>query len=140
MIKRFLRYYKPYKGLLILDIFSAIMIAALDLVIPRFSNFLISDIIPLKEIATLFYWAILIALFFVLRLILNYVVEYYGHVLGVNMEYDMRKEMFGHIQSLPISYFDNIKVGKLMSRLVNDLNEISELAHHGPVNLLIAVV
>jgi len=140
MIKRFLRYYKPYKGLLILDIFSAIMIAALDLVIPRFSNFLISDIIPLKEIATLFYWAILIALFFVLRLILNYVVEYYGHVLGVNMEYDMRKEMFGHIQSLPVSYFDNIKIGKLMSRLVNDLNEISELAHHGPENLLIAVV
>ena len=140
MIKRFMRYYKPYRGLFILDIFSAVSIAALDLVIPRFSNFLISDIIPLKEISTLFYWAILIALFFVLRLILNYVVEYYGHVLGVNMEYDMRKEMFGHIQSLPISYFDNIKVGKLMSRLVNDLNEISELAHHGPENLLIAVV
>jgi ATP-binding cassette subfamily B protein len=75
-----------------------------------------------------------------LRLVLNYVVEYYGHVLGVNMEYDMRKEMFGHIQSLPVSYFDNIKVGKLMSRLVNDLNEISELAHHGPENLLIAIV
>ncbi|NTW95130.1 MAG: ABC transporter ATP-binding protein [Erysipelotrichaceae bacterium] len=140
MIKRFFHYYKPYKGLLILDIISAILIAALDLVIPRFSNFLISDIIPLKEIQTLFYWAILIALFFVLRLVLNYVVEYYGHVLGVNMEYDMRKEMFGHIQSLPVSYFDNIKVGKLMSRLVNDLNEISELAHHGPENLLIAIV
>jgi len=140
MIKRFFHYYKPYKGLLILDIISAILIAALDLVIPRFSNFLISDIIPLKEIQTLFYWAILIALFFILRLVLNYVVEYYGHVLGVNMEYDMRKEMFGHIQSLPVSYFDNIKVGKLMSRLVNDLNEISELAHHGPENLLIAIV
>ena len=140
MIKRFFHYYKPYKGLLILDIISAVLIAALDLVIPRFSNFLISDIIPLKEISTLIYWAILIALFFVLRLVLNYVVEYYGHVLGVNMEYDMRKEMFGHIQSLPVSYFDNIKVGKLMSRLVNDLNEISELAHHGPENLLIAVV
>lgn len=140
MIKRFFHYYKPYRGLLVLDILSAVMIAALDLVIPRFSNFLISDIIPLKEIQTLLYWAILIALFFVLRLILNYVVEYYGHVLGVNMEYDMRKEMFGHIQSLPVSYFDNIKVGKLMSRLVNDLNEISELAHHGPENFLIAVV
>lgn len=140
MIKHFIHYYKPYRGLLILDIISAILIAALDLVIPRFSNFLISDIIPLKEFSTLFYWAILIALFFVLRLILNYIVEYYGHVLGVNMEYDMRKEMFGHIQSLPVSYFDNIKVGKLMSRLVNDLNEISELAHHGPENLLIAIV
>ncbi len=140
MVKHFLRYYKPYKGLLILDVISAILIAALDLVIPRFSNFLISDIIPLKELSTLFSWAILIALFFVLRLILNYIVEYYGHVLGVNMEYDMRKEMFGHIQSLPVSYFDNIKVGKLMSRLVNDLNEISELAHHGPENLLIAIV
>jgi len=140
MIKRFFHYYKPYRGLLILDIISAVMIAALDLVIPRFSNFLISDIIPLKEIRTLITWAFLIALFFILRLVLNYVVEYYGHVLGVNMEYDMRKEMFGHIQSLPVSYFDNIKVGKLMSRLVNDLNEISELAHHGPENFLIAVV
>ncbi len=140
MIKQFLHYYKPYRKLFLLDIISAVFIAALDLVIPRFSNFLISDIIPMKEIATLLYWAVLIGLFFILRLILNYIVEYYGHVLGVNMEYDMRKDMFGHIQSLPVSYFDNIKVGKLMSRLVNDLNEISELAHHGPENLLISVV
>jgi len=140
MIKRFMQYYRPYKGLFILDIISAISIAVIDLVIPRFTNYLISDIIPQKELAMLMYWAILLSGFFIIRIGLQYVVEYWGHVLGINMEYDMRKEMFAHIQSLPVSYFDNTKVGKLMSRLVNDLNDISELAHHGPEDFLISLV
>ncbi len=140
MIKRFIKYYKPYRLLFAMDVLSAILIAGLDLVIPRFTNHLISNIIPLKIMQPLFYWGMLLILFFVIRLILHYYVEYYGHVVGVGMEHDMRKDMFAHIQQLPISYFDNVKVGKLMSRLVNDLNDIAELAHHGPEDFLISLV
>lgn len=140
MIKRFIHYYKPYKALLTLDITSAMLIATLDLVSPRFTNYLISSIIPSQQLSSLYRWIGIIALVFIARVLLQYVVEYWGHVLGVHMEYDMRKDMYAHIQRLPVSYFDNIKVGKLMSRLVNDLNEISELAHHGPEDLLVSMV
>ncbi|KAF0226666.1 MAG: ATP-binding cassette subfamily B bacterial [Erysipelotrichaceae bacterium] len=140
MIKRFIKYYKPYRLLFAMDVVSAILIAGLDLVIPRFTNHLISNIIPLKIMQPLLYWGMLLVLFFIVRLILHYYVEYYGHVVGVGMEHDMRKDMFAHIQQLPISYFDNVKVGKLMSRLVNDLNDIAELAHHGPEDFLISLV
>lgn len=140
MIKRFIKYYKPYRLLFAMDVVSAILIAGLDLVIPRFTNHLISNIIPLKVMQPLLYWGMLLVLFFIVRLILHYYVEYYGHVVGVGMEHDMRKDMFAHIQQLPVSYFDNVKVGKLMSRLVNDLNDIAELAHHGPEDFLISLV
>lgn len=140
MFRRFISYYKPYKGLFLVDIVSAITIAALDLITPRFTNYLISSIIPNKITSDLIRWILLLSMFFMLRVVLEYVVEYWGHVLGVHMEFDMRRDMFTHIQRLPISYFDNMKVGKLMSRLVNDLNEISELAHHGPEDLLVSAV
>ncbi len=140
MIKKFIRYYKPYRLLFFIDILAAILIASLDLVTPRFSNYLISSILVKGTMQVLLFWGAVLAVVFILRVMLQYVVEYWGHVLGVHMEYDMRKEMFGHIQTLPIAYFDNMKVGKLMSRLVNDLNEISEVAHHGPEDLLISAV
>jgi len=140
MIKKFITYYLPYKKLFILDISAAVLIALLDLVTPRFSNYLISSLIPSQNVSLLLKWSLIIAMVFSVRVSLQYVVEYWGHVLGVKMEYDMRKEMFAHIQTLPISFFDNTKVGKLMSRLVNDLNDISEVAHHGPEDLLISAV
>lgn len=140
MLKRFLSYYHPYRFLTAIDVVSAVLIAALDLITPRFTNTLISSIIPNKDLAGLVRWILVIAGFFALRVILEYVVEYWGHVLGVHMEFDMRRDLFNHIQRLPVAYFDNMKVGKLMSRLVNDLNEISELAHHGPEDLLVSAV
>ncbi|TFG81977.1 MAG: ABC transporter ATP-binding protein [Erysipelotrichales bacterium] len=140
MIKKFIAYYRPYKVLLFIDILAAILIASLDLVTPRFSNYLISSILTQGNMQLLLFWCGIIFAVFTARVLLQYVVEYWGHVLGVQMEYDRRKEMFKHIQTLPISYFDNMKVGKLMSRLVNDLNEISEVAHHGPEDLLISAV
>jgi ATP-binding cassette, subfamily B, bacterial len=140
MIKKFISYYRPYKLLLSIDIVAAITIASLDLFTPRFSNYLISTILTTGTMKQLLFWCGILLVVFTARVLLQYVVEYWGHVLGVHMEYDMRKEMFGHIQTLPITYFDNMKVGKLMSRLVNDLNEISEVAHHGPEDLLISIV
>jgi len=140
MLKRFINYYRPYKWLLIMDIVCAIGIAGLDLVTPRFAALMIDEIIPNGVIEILLWWMVGLAVVYLTRCLLQYIVDYWGHILGVKMEFDMRKQMFAHLQRLPISYFDNQQVGKLMSRLVNDLNEISEVAHHGPEDLLVSVV
>lgn len=140
IIKKFMSYYKPHYKLFILDIFCACSIAGLDLVTPRFSSILLDDIIPQKDLNLLLNWCFILIIIYGIRVFLQYIVEYYGHVLGVKIEYDMRKKLFFHIQKLPISFFDNYKVGKLMSRLVNDLNDITEVAHHGPEDLLISIV
>ncbi len=140
LIKRFLKFYKPYKHLFALDIISAIFIAGLDLILPRFTNFMISDILPSKNLELLVHWILILIGFFTMRVILEYVVDYWGHVLGLRMEYDMRTQLYEHMQRLPIQFYDNSKTGRLMSRLVNDLFEISELAHHGPEDFLISLM
>ena len=140
LIKRFLKYYKPYKHLFALDVISALFIAGLDLILPRFTNFLISDILANKNISELLHWILILIAFLTVRVILEYVVDYWGHVLGLRMEYDMRTQLYKHMQRLPIQFYDNSKTGKLMSRLVNDLFEISELAHHGPEDFLISLM
>lgn len=140
MVKRFLSYYKPHMKLFTLDIICAFLISATDLVYPLVTRKFLNDIIPNKAIKTIFIFGIMLFILYIVRMFLEYVVGYYGHVLGVRMEYDMRKEIFAHIQKLPFSYYDNVKTGSLMSRIVNDLNEISELAHHGPEDIFISVI
>lgn len=140
LIKRFLKYYKPYKHLFALDVVSALLIAGLDLILPRFTNLMISEIIPNQNFSKLIYWILILIAFLTLRVILEYIVDYWGHVLGLRMEYDMRSKLYKHMQRLPIQFYDNSKTGRLMSRLVNDLFEISELAHHGPEDFLISLM
>lgn len=140
MIKRFAKYYKPHMGLFILDMAAAFLISTTDLIYPMVTRKFINEIIPQKEVQMIFKLGIGLFLLYVIRMILEYIVGYYGHVLGVRMEYDMRKEMFAHVQSLPFSYFDNTKTGHIMSRMVNDLNEIAELAHHGPEDIFISCI
>lgn len=140
MIRRFISYYKPHLFLFIVDMICAVLIAATDLIYPMITRRLINNIIPSKNISLIFYIGIILFILYVIRMGLEYVVGYYGHVLGVRMEYDMRRDMFSHIQTLPVSYFDNTKTGQIMSRIVNDLNEISELAHHGPEDIFISTL
>ncbi|KRQ86232.1 putative multidrug export ATP-binding/permease protein [Caloramator mitchellensis] len=140
MIKQFAKYYKPHIGLFILDMVCAILISATDLVYPMITRRLINNIIPSKNLALIINIGIILFILYIIRMILEYIVGYYGHVLGVRMEYDMRKEMFSHMQTLPVSYFDNTKTGHIMSRMVNDLNEIAELAHHGPEDIFISTL
>lgn len=140
LIKRFLKYYKPYKHLFALDVVSALLIAGLDLILPRFTNLMISEIIPNQNFSKLIYWILILIAFLTLRVILEYIVDYWGHVLGLRMEYDMRSKLYKHMQRLPIQFYDYSKTGRLMSRLVNDLFEISELAHHGPEDFLISLM
>lgn len=140
MFKKFISYYKPYKKLFILDLLAAFLVATCDLVYPMITRNIINDVIPNKQIRLLFVFAIVLTLIFLVKAGLNYFMQYWGHVVGVRMQADMRKDLFDKLQDMPNKYFDNNKTGVLMSRIINDLLDISELAHHGPEDLFISLV
>jgi len=140
LLKRFVKYYRPHLPLFILDFSCAFAIAGLDLVFPVAVQWIIDQIFPQHDLDLLARICAGLLGLYLLRALLQYIVDYWGHVLGVRMEYDMRQDLFDHIQKLSFRYFDKTKTGHIMSRLVNDLNEISELAHHGPEDLFIATV
>lgn len=139
-MKRFLPYYRNHLPLFMLDFSCAFFMALMDLVFPIVVSFMVDDILPAKNLRLIIWAGVGLLVLYIMRYILNYIVDYWGHVLGIRMEYDMRNDLFNHIQKLSFNYFDNTKTGHIMSRLVNDLNEISELAHHGPEDLFIATV
>jgi len=140
MLKKFVSFYKPYKGLFALDMMCTILIAAVELIFPVATRYAINDLLP-KSAYTAFFWLMAILfLGYVLRAGLQYVVSFWGHTMGVYMETDMKRELFTHLQKLPCSFYDKNRTGHLMSRVTSDLFEIVELAHHGPEDLLISVV
>lgn len=140
MIKRFIRYYKPHWKLFLLDMICALIVAACDLFFPFISGNIIDIYIPNKELRLMLIWGGVLLGIFVLKVVLNYIIQFYGHCVGVRMQADMRKDIFSHLQKLPFSYFDEHKTGSIMSRVINDLMDISELAHHGPEDLFISVI
>lgn len=140
MVKKFISYYKPHKKLFILDMIFAFFISIFDLIFPMVSRNIVNVIIPEGRMDLLLKWTIIMIFLFILRYISYYIVAYWGHVLGVYIEHDMRRDLFSHLQTLPLSYYDNTKTGHIMSRLVNDLRDITELAHHGPEDLFISLV
>ena len=140
MVSRFIKYYRPHLSLFLLDFSCAFLMAGLDLVFPIAVRKMIDDILPERNLTLILWVAAGLMLLYIVRYALQYIVDYWGHVLGVRMEYDMRKDLFNHIHKLSFTYFDNTKTGHIMSRLVNDLNEISELAHHGPEDTFITIV
>lgn len=120
--------------------FCALIVAAADLIFPIFSRKIINEIIPAGRMDLLLRWTIAMCVILVIRYISNYIVSYWGHVLGCRIEFDMRRDIFTHLQSLSFSYFDNNKTGHIMSRIVNDLRDITELAHHGPEDIFISTL
>lgn len=120
--------------------FFSFLISISDLIFPVFTRKMVNEIIPDGRMDLLVRWTIIMSFLFVLRYISNYIVSYWGHLLGVKIEHDMRRDIFTHLQTLPFSYFDNNKTGHIMSRIVNDLRDITELAHHGPEDLFISLV
>ncbi|WP_286680572.1 ABC transporter ATP-binding protein [Tepidanaerobacter sp. EBM-49] len=140
MIREFTKYYRAHVPLFLLDFGSAFLASLLDLVFPKVVNIVIDDLLPQRNIQLVIRIGIFLFFLYIIRYILGYIVHYYGHTLGTKIEYDMRQDLFNHIQKLSFTYFDNNKTGHIMSRIVNDLNEISELAHHGPEDLFIASV
>lgn len=140
MLKKFASYYKPHWRLLLLDLVSALLISTTDLIFPMITRNFIDDVIPNKELSLIYQFGLVLLALYLIRMVLEYIVGYYGHVLGVRMEYDMRRDIFHHVNRLPYNYFDNTKTGHIMSRIVNDLFEIAEIAHHGPEDLFISSV
>lgn len=142
-LKKLVKYYKPYLNTFIIDMVFAIMSAAVTLVIPLVVRYITSTVIymsgdeAVKIIAGLV--GMLVLLVFV-QLGCNYYISNYGHVMGAKIEYDMRKEIFGHYQKLSYSFYDEQKVGQLLSRITSDLFDITELLHHGPENIVISLI
>ncbi|KNF08214.1 ABC transporter, permease/ATP-binding protein [Gottschalkia purinilytica] len=140
MIKRFISYYRPHWKLFLLDMICAFSIAVIDLLYPVATRKAINDLIPNGKLRPLLIMCGILAILFIVKFVCNYIVDCWGHIVGVRMEYDMRKELFSHIQNLSFNYFDNNKTGHIMSRIVNDLRDITELAHHGPEDLFISLI
>ncbi|MBE6562469.1 MAG: ABC transporter ATP-binding protein [Ruminococcaceae bacterium] len=140
MVKRFINYYKPHKLIFFLDLLAALFLAVCDLVYPVITRKMINEFIPAKMAKSLILWAVIMLGIYLLKLALNYFVAYYGHLVGVGMQADMRRDIFTHLQKLPMKYFDDAKTGTIMSRIVNDLMEVSELAHHGPEDLFLSII
>lgn len=140
MFKKFVSYYKPYKKLFFLDLLVAFLFALCDLVYPMMTRTLIDESIPNQEIRMIWVFAIALLVIFAIKYACSYFMQYWGHVVGVRMQADMRRDIFLHLQKLPCTFFDGTKTGDIMSRIINDLMDISELAHHGPEDLFISFV
>ncbi|QRG70077.1 ABC transporter ATP-binding protein [Brevibacillus choshinensis] len=140
MLRRFFSYYQPYKGLFLLDFTCAILAALLELGFPLAVNMVVDQLLPSKDWPLILWACFGLLVMYILNAGMNYVVTYWGHMLGINIETDMRKKLYDHIQKLSFRFFDNTKTGHLLSRLTNDLMEIGEVAHHGPEDLFIAVM
>ena len=140
MLKRFVHYYKPHKKIFILDLIASFLVAAIGIGYPIITNMLMKDFIPNNNVNGIIIASIILLAIYLVRMLLRYFIQYYGHVMGVKMQAEMRKDMFDKLEKLPYSYYDNHETGKIMSRMTNDLFEISELAHHGPENIFIASI
>ena len=140
MLKRFLAYYKPHKLIFVLDMLAALAVSVIGIVYPIVTRRMLNDLIPNRNYRMVIIFGISLLALYIVRMLLRYFIQYYGHVMGVRMQAQMRSDMFDHLEKLPYSYYDNNETGKIMSRMTTDLWEISELAHHGPENLLISGV
>ena len=140
MLKRFIHYYKPYKKMLALDLLASLMISVIGMVYPITTRNMLNDYIPNKMYSTIVVAGLAVLAMYFICMLLRYFVEYYGHLIGVGMQSQMRLDLFAHLQKLPFSFYDNHETGRIMTRMTSDLFEVSELAHHGPENLIISSV
>lgn len=140
MIRQLTKYYKPHMKLFLLDMFFAFLIAAIDLIFPMLSRDVVSEIIPSANMALLLRFTIIAVVLYILRMYCTYFIAYYGHMMGARIEYDMKNELFDHMQKLHHKYFDKTRTGQIMNRFTGDLFEISEMTHHGPEDFFISIV
>lgn len=136
----FLRYFKNHKLLFAIDILCATGIAAIDLAFPLVTRSALYDLLPNQAYRTFFTVMVIVAASYLLRSWLNFIVAYYGHTFGIRVEADIRQDLFHHMQELSFDFYDQNRTGKLMARLTSDLFELTELAHHGPEDLLTSLL
>ena len=139
-MKKFFSYYAPYKVLFTIDFVCAVLVGLLELSFPVIVSAFIDNLLPSGNWDWIIIAAVGLVLIYLFNTFLQFVVTYWGHMLGTNIERDIRNDLYGHIQSLSYKFFDNTKTGKLLTRLTNDLMNIGEMAHHGPEDLFIAIM
>ena len=139
-LRIFLSYFKPHRGLFILDMICALMIALIDLAFPYISRWCMYELLPQSAYRTFFAVMGAVSIAFAVRAVLTYIIGYYGHTFGILVEADIRRDLFEHMQELDFGYYDRNRTGALMSRLTSELFEITELAHHGPEDIFISGV
>ncbi|MBQ8449098.1 MAG: ABC transporter ATP-binding protein, partial [Clostridia bacterium] len=138
MFKRFISYYKPHKKMLLLDMLASLFIAVIGMIYPVVTREMLENYIPNRMYTTIIIAGSIVLTLYIIRMLLRYFVQYYGHMIGVKMQSQMRVDLFNHLQKLPFSFYDNNETGRIMTRITSDLFEVCELAHHGPENLLIS--
>lgn len=140
MLKRFISYYKPHKLVFALDMLSSLGVSLIGIVYPMVTRTMLNDLIPNRNYRMIVIFGMTLLLLYAVKMMLNYFIQYVGHVMGVKMQAQMRRDMFEHLEKLPYSFYDTHETGKIMSRMTNDLMDISELAHHGPENIIISTI
>lgn len=139
MLKRFIAYYKPHKRLFAMDMTASLLISVIGMVYPVITNRMLNQYIPDRMYSAIVVSGVLLLALYGVRMLLRYFVQYYGHMMGTQMQAQMRRDMFAHLEKLPFSFFDDHETGRIMSRMTSDLFDVSELAHHGPENLLTGI-
>ncbi len=140
MLKKFLSYYKPHKKIFFLDMAASFLMSLIAVFYPIVTRTMLNDLIPNKNYRMIVIFGLGLLILYIIRALLSYFVQYQGHVMGVGIQAQMRSDMFDHLEKMPFSFYDNNETGKIMSRLTSDLFEISELAHHGPENIIITSI
>ena len=139
-LRLFAAYYRPHLGLFLLDMACALIATAADLIFPYATRYTLNTMLPNRLFHAFFLVMALMALTYVLQAVCKYVVTYYGHLMGVRIEADMRTDILTHMQTLSFSFFDKNRTGVLMSRITNDLFSVTELSHHGPEILMTSAI
>lgn len=140
MLKRFLNYYKPHKKLFLLDMGASLLVSLIAILYPMITRLMLNDLIPNKRYRDIVVFGIGLLILYLIRMGLNFFIQYQGHIMGIRMQAQMRSDLFSHLQKLPFSFYDNNETGKIMSRMTSDLFEVSELAHHGPETVIISTI
>jgi len=140
LLRRFISYYAPHKKLFAMDMTAAMLVSVIGVIYPMITRTMLNTLIPERNIRMILIYGLTLLGLYVLKMLLNYFIQYQGHMMGVYMQARMRSDMFAHLESLPYSFYDTHETGKIMSRMTNDLFDVSELAHHGPENIIISVL
>lgn len=140
MIRRFIKYYRPHWRLLVLDLLCALSVAVIDLLFPMATSRTLKEYIPNQEIRAMVIVGATLLVLYGVRFVLSYIIGYYGHVMGIKIETDMRSDLFKKLQIMDYQYFDNKKTGELMTNLTTHLHDVSEMSHHAPEDIFISTL
>lgn len=140
MFKRFIGYYKPHKLLFAADMTASVLVALIGVIYPVVTRRMLNDLIPNRKYSLIVLCGCAVLVLYLIKMGLNYFIQYKGHMMGVGMQTKMRTDLFNHIEKLPFTFFDNHETGKIMSRMTTDLFEMSELAHHGPESVITCTI